>query len=235
MPRCPPHSDSDCEECYGDFAEVSRNIIEYEPAHPDWCTLHERDITAETWRLYNRQREVYPKAPHLWDYCACGEEHVPPAELPANKNPRTKCVKPSDPDDSAEYWFFITLTQPDTNKDVQRIIKSTKKFIKSKQVQPLEWAYCLEDTQKKTPHSHIRLKTSKKYLDASKLKALNDNYRIEIQKEEHGSDKYIADESKAHSVDDWFVCSENYSGQRPSHMLEPQNSPATNEIIYLTP
>jgi len=182
---------------------------------PTHCVQHDRAITPESWALFER-------CIHLGRYnaCACDiseEEHSAfeydrlMAVREALKAPNRKDVGNTESDE--DHWFFITITQPDTNKDVNRIIKVTNKFIKSKQIEMIEWAYCLELTKAGTPHSHIRCKTKRRYLDANKLRKLNDNYRIEI-KREIGADAYISDPTKAHATDIWFVCSDNYSGTR---------------------
>lgn len=184
---------------------------------PDYCVTHDRKITPESWGLWQRAVELGNFA----DYCACDITQQELWDLnyvklcnerEALKAPRTKAVGNIDSDE--EYWFFITITQPDTNKDLDRIIKVTNKFIKSKQIEMIEYAYCLELTKTGTPHSHIRCKTHRKYLDAPKLKKLNDNYRIEIARETYGSNDYISDTNKSHPPVKWFYCSDNYSGTK---------------------
>ena len=184
---------------------------------PTHCVQHDRAITPESWSLFERSIHL-----GRYDECACGiSEDEREAlryedlckEREALKAPNRKAVGSSESDE--EYWYFITITQPDSNKDWDRILKATEKFIKSKQIGMLEWAYCLEYTKSLTPHSHIRCKSKRSFLDRSKLMKLNDNYRIDVPRETFGSNAYISNPEKLHPDRKWFFCSDNYSGTRP--------------------
>lgn len=130
-------------------------------------------------------------------------------------------------------WYFITFTQPDTDKTVEGLIKSTRKVLKSKMVSPEQWCYSLELTAKGTPHSHIRLFTDK-YPEYKKIGAFNRGYRYEVQHEKMFVGNYIIKaESKptpellaTWGLDSWFFCSDNYSGPRPDPDIVELKSPA---------
>ena len=127
------------------------------------------------------------------------------------KAPRSK---KRDTDEGEGRWYFMTITQPDVNKDLMRMKLVTEKIIASKQTEPIEWAYCLELTKSGTPHSHIRLK-SPHYVNNSKIQKLNDNYITECVLEKRGCYNYVSDFKKAHPPGQWFYCSDNYSGPKP--------------------
>jgi len=195
----------------------------YKMSYPGHCSRHNAPITKQSFEKAERTYNVFgycsPQAKYI---CICSNPKA--VELDVEET-YTRLVKERDEpirleshksDDLLERWFFITLTQPDSNKTTERLIKSTHKVLKSRMVQPIEWAYCLELTESGTPHSHIRLKAPKKFIDGSKLKPLNDNYRVESKLEQYGSDAYISNVNKTHPPGQWFFCSDNYSGTKPA-------------------
>lgn len=191
---------------------------------PTFCVEHQREITPVSWSAFEHAVSM-----RRFEACACGitydeqivftrarleRERMELEELLTTK--KTKADVGTT--EASDRWFFITITQPPGNS-LDRIVKVTNKFIKSKQIEMKEWGYCLELQENGTPHSHIRCRSPRKYLDKGKLKKLNDFYRIDVQPEDHGTDAYVSATGvhvgKAHACDDWFVCSENYTGTRP--------------------
>lgn len=155
--------------------------------------------------------------------CVCGK---PLRSAPEKKSPDLG------EEDRPGRWYFITFTQPDTDKSVEGLIKSTRKVLKSKMVSPHQWCYSLELTEKGTPHSHIRLFTDK-YPEYKKIGAFNRGHRYEVQHEKMSCGNYIIkEESKptpellaTWGLDSWFFCSENYGGPRPAPRIVELNSP----------
>lgn len=160
-------------------------------------------------------------------FCICGGRVGQPRSAPEKKSPDLG------EEDRPGRWYFITFTQPDTDKTVEGLIKSTRKVLKSKMVSPHQWCYSLELTEKGTPHSHIRLFTDK-YPEYKKIGAFNRGYRYEVQHEKMSCGNYIIkEESKptpellaTWGLDSWFFCSDNYSGPRPGPAIVELNSPA---------
>lgn len=74
--------------------------------------------------------------------------------------------------DPSARWYLITCTQPDTIKHPDYVLKNMRKIIASKQIDPISWSYCLEHTEKGTPHTHAIVYT-KKYFDYGKIKKFN--------------------------------------------------------------
>ena len=122
-------------------------------------------------------------------------------------------IAPDEPPRKEERTYLITLTQPDIDKSWDRLLVATQRILNSKQVNPIEWAYCLELTKKDTPHVHIRLRTSK-YVEKRVMEAFNDDFIVHVLLERTGSQDYISDLKKAHPPGQWFFCSENYSGPK---------------------
>lgn len=120
-----------------------------------------------------------------------------------------------DKDESAGRWYFITFTQPSTDKDPHALLKRTQKVVKSKMVSAIHWCYSLELTESGTPHTHIRL-FSNKYFDYKKVANFNDGYRADVQKEKWTSGKYtlkkdINDEYLSeHKLTQWYWNSPEY-------------------------
>jgi len=123
-----------------------------------------------------------------------------------------------------ERWVFITLTQPKDDKGWERIVRTTRKILGSKQVAPIEWMYAKELTTEGTPHIHLRIKTLR-YVDRRVIHKFNDNYRVDVQTERWGCYDYLTDVTKSHPEGEWFFASENYSGPRVSNA--PSSSPAS--------
>jgi len=118
-------------------------------------------------------------------------------------------------DESSGRWYFITFTQPDTDKDPTRLLKATSKVINSKQVSAIHWCYSLELTESGTPHTHIRLFTNK-YFDYKKIANFNGGFRSEVTKEKWNVSKYVLkkdinDEYLAtHDLNQWYWNSNDY-------------------------
>jgi len=142
--------------------------------------------------------------------------------------------------EAASRWYFITYTQPETDKTPKRILKSAQRCVKSKAIAATQWAYSLELTEKGTPHVHIRLNTSK-YPDYKKgIGAFNDGYRFEVQMERDdrgGANSYIVkDDTKPtpewlekHGLSTWFWCSEHYAGKRPDAIVNTTDPSAEGD------
>lgn len=164
--------------------------------------------------------------PRVLRRCGCGE-YLPVRSDPVNNSSGL------DVEEKPGRWYFITFTQPDTDKTVEGLIKSTRKVLKSKMVSPTQWCYSLELTAKGTPHSHIRLFTDK-YPEYKKIGAFNRGYRFDVQHEKMFTGNYIVkEESKptpellaTWGLDSWFFCSDNYVGPRPDPDLVEIKSPA---------
>lgn len=128
---------------------------------------------------------------------------------------KSEGVGSDDSDESAGRWYFITFTQPNTDKDPHALLKRTQKVVKSKMVSAIHWCYSLELTESGTPHTHIRL-FSKKYFDYKKVANFNDGYRAEVAKEKWTSGKYTLkkdiDEEylAAHNLTQWYWNSPEY-------------------------
>jgi len=131
-----------------------------------------------------------------------------------------KLRAPSEAKEDQDHWYFVTLTQPDSDKTWTRIDKSVKRILNSKQVRPLEWCYVRELTASATPHIHMRLRVPD-YLDFRVIRKFNDNYRIDVQLERAGCYNYLVQDDKVHPTGEWFYCSSNYTGSRPENNLEP--------------
>ena len=105
-----------------------------------------------------------------------------------------KSVKAAAEDVSAR-WYFITLTSPDTVRTPFAILINTCKILKSKMLAPISWCYCLELTEKGTPHSHIAVYTEK-YPEYKKIGKFNASpegaqWRYDIQQEKWNVKNYI--------------------------------------------
>jgi len=146
---------------------------------------------------------------------------------------------PTEAKDDQDHWYFVTLTQPDTDKTWTRIDKSVKRILKSKQVDALEWCYVRELTASGTPHIHMRLRVPD-YLDFRVIRKFNDNYRIDVQLERSGCYNYLLEDQKVHPTGEWFYASSNYTGPRPdvpvplARTVESEGEEETNEIIFDT-
>jgi len=140
-------------------------------------------------------------------------------------------------EDTGDHWYFVTLTQPDSDKTWTRIDKSVKRILNSKQVKPLEWCYVRELTASATPHIHMRLRVPD-YLDFRVIRKFNDNYRIDVQLERAGCYNYLVQDNKVHPTGEWFYSSQNYTGPRPSEQETPrEEGPLENvpdEILNAT-
>lgn len=156
--------------------------------------------------------------------CACGEYLVNSLQKSKNEDDVGDVSRPGN-------WYMITLTQPDNDKTVESRIKSAKKILKSKQVQPEQWCYSIELTAKGTPHIHIALFTYK-YPEYRFISKFNDGHRIDIQREKFNVKNYVVkNDTKPTSeqiadwgLTSWFYCSDNYSGPRPSDQFEIKSS-----------
>lgn len=133
--------------------------------------------------------------------------------------------------ESAGRWYFVTYTQPDTDKTPDRLIRSCKRLLKSKAVSPTMWAYSIELTKTGTPHAHVRFFTNK-YPDFKKcVGAFNDGYRYDCQSEKFNSGDYLVkQESKptkewldSVNLESWWYQSDNYNGATPESALESEN------------
>lgn len=152
-------------------------------------------------------------------------------EWRTRKFPKGTSVGNTEKLEGAGRWYFITYTQPDTDKTPDRLIKSVRRLLRSKAVAPTMWAYSIELTKTDTPHAHIRLFTNK-YPDYKKcIGAFNDGYRFDCQNERFNSGNYlIKNETKPtqewlsrHKLESWWFQSDNYSGATPEQpALEDQ-------------
>lgn len=123
-------------------------------------------------------------------------------------------------------WLFWTFTQPDTDKCAKRIIKAVQKTIKSKQINPVQYAYSIELTKSGTPHIHLRLFVEG-YVDYRVPVGFNNGYDVKMLTERTvtGASNYIIkDDTKptpeqleSWGVTSWFFRSENYSGPLPEN------------------
>lgn len=121
-------------------------------------------------------------------------------------------------------WYLITLTQPESDKSVSRRIECCKKVLVSKQVKAEQWAYSIELTERGTPHIHIALFTYA-YPEFRVISKFNDGHRVDVTREKMNVRNYIVkNETKPTpeqlaewGLDNWFFCSENYSGTRPEN------------------
>jgi len=123
--------------------------------NPKTCPVSIIDIREMEARLYEAQQLRYEEELRL------AAEIKPPAK---SEEDRTEGKEPR--------WYFGTFTQPDTDQDPHLILKNTAKLIKSKMVDPIEWCYSLELTQKGTPHTHYAFLT-RKYPDYKKIHKFN--------------------------------------------------------------
>lgn len=143
----------------------------------------------------------------------------------SEKNSPAKSEGINGEDESAGRWYFITFTQPDTDKDSTRILKATAKVVKSKQVSAIHWCYSLELTESGTPHTHIRL-FSNKYFDYKKIANFNDGYRVDIQKEKWNTSKYTLKKDipeeylEAQGLKQWYWNSPDYFDTTGSYRPE---------------
>lgn len=203
---------SDCPIC-----NVPINVCDCDDTYCDHGQHHSREAI-------DRQMQINSPRPPVLCRCPCGEYLVRAA--PEKKSPDLGV------EERPGRWYFITFTQPDTDKSVEGLIKSTRKVLKSKMVSPHQWCYSLELTEKGTPHSHIRLFTDK-YPEYKKIGAFNRGHRYEVQHEKMSCGNYIIkEESKptpellaTWGLDSWFFCSENYGGPRPDPRIVELNSP----------
>jgi len=146
-----------------------------------------------------------------------------------------KLRAPPEAKDDQDHWYFVTLTQPDTDKTWTRIDKSVKRILNSKQVRPLEWCYVRELTSSATPHIHMRLRVPD-YLDFRVIRKFNDNYRIDVQLERAGCYNYLLQDDKVHPTGEWFYASKNYTGPRPDvPVSDVINAPIDDNELILTP
>lgn len=130
-----------------------------------------------------------------------------------------KMKAPSEAKDDQDHWYFVTLTQPDTDKTFTRLDKTVSRILKSKQVNATEWCYVRELTASGTPHIHMRLRVPA-YLDFRVIKKFNDNYRIDVQLERQGCYNYLLEDKKVHPTGEWFYASKNYTGPLPTRTVE---------------
>lgn len=125
------------------------------------------------------------------------------------------------PDESAGRWYLITFTRPSDERDPHDVLECARKVVRSKQVNALMWAMCLELTQAGAPHVHIVL-FSEKYFDYKKIGNFNRGFKYDVQYEKYDVKKYIVKtdtkppaEYLAHYGLTHFVWySDNYSGLR---------------------
>lgn len=67
-------------------------------------------------------------------------------------------------------YYELTLTQPDGDERPHALLAMCDKIVTSKIFGVVDYLYCLELTEKGVPHVHMFISTSKKYLDATKVK-----------------------------------------------------------------
>lgn len=205
---CPEHNEM-CWECNCDG---------------QYCP-HDRFVDGASAKLHHRLNKAKP-----WylKRCICAME--PPTDLQMEAwrdQSRPEAKKKSSGldggDDRPGNWYLITLTQPDTDKTVDKRILSAKKVLRSKQVSPEQWCYSIELTAKGTPHIHIAVFTYK-YPEYRFIRNFNDGYEVDIRREKFNVRNYVVkDETKPSSamlatwgLDTWFFCSPNYTGPRPT-------------------
>lgn len=204
----------------------------------DKCPRHGRELTQDHFHRYD---ELYSRfgAFVLGDMCVCEaiaafrsnkmmleferefKEYARRREVEAELA-LDRARRKEEKLESAGRWYFITFTRHESERDPSNVLKSTMRLIRSKQVSPIQWCYSLELTEKGTPHTHIRLFTNK-YFDYKKVGNFNDGFRYDVQKEKMNCANYIVkqeskpDENylKNYGLENYFFCSENYTGPKP--------------------
>jgi len=204
---------------------------------PSYCTTHKRDVTQDHLLYYDRLNQAYGQQ-ILGELCICHaiwawRDPVYRRGFDNDLSLRNKARMLKDLEDerlkkveekleSAGRWYFITFTCHETEKDPTRVLKSTTRLLRSKQVSPIQWCYSLELTEKGTPHTHIRL-FSNKYFDYKKVGNFNDGFRYDVQKEKTNCSKYIIKSEskptdewlKTYGLDTYFWSNDTYTGAKP--------------------
>lgn len=197
------------------------NVL-YDVCKCDYVCKHEQVLPWYHYKLHCESMARACPVSRKWS-CVCGKNSKP--EEPVKV--KTKADKGVS---DVGHWYFITLTQPATEKTPEKLLKNMKKILRSKQVEPEQWAYSLELHQNGTPHIHAMIFTYR-YLEKRVISGFNGGYRVDCQRERFNCKAYIVkDETKPTkqqlqewNLNDWFFCSDNYSGSRPGEVAPPGN------------